>query len=181
MPPLSAFSIATCLQIQFLREVAKDIDALTVSAIRTDGPGGGNALAKAHGLFWLWTLGAYEVVRTMAQAKPCFTEDAHKMLIKEKQHLARIRMPFAKQERAGKRVPASWKELFAWGYGPDGDIIFDIAGTHVFARKEIARFNAFIDRIERDDIRLCLGESYALESNRSVSNNNSSADRTPIR
>jgi hypothetical protein len=25
-------------------------------------------------LFWLWTLGAYEIVRTMCQAQSCFSE-----------------------------------------------------------------------------------------------------------
>src|SRR6266702_1313658 len=34
----------------------------------------GDRVERAENLMWLWTLGAYEVVRTMCQAKACFSE-----------------------------------------------------------------------------------------------------------
>jgi hypothetical protein len=34
----------------------------------------GGKLERAESLFWLWTLGAYEIVRTMCQAQSCFSE-----------------------------------------------------------------------------------------------------------
>jgi hypothetical protein len=34
----------------------------------------GGRLERAESLMWLWTLGAYEVVRTMCQAKDCFSQ-----------------------------------------------------------------------------------------------------------
>ncbi len=34
----------------------------------------GGRVARAESLMWLWVLGAYEVVRTICQAKDCFTQ-----------------------------------------------------------------------------------------------------------
>lgn len=157
--PLLAFSLSTCLQIQFLREIATDIRTLTSSAVRTDGPWDGNALAKAQGLFWLWILGAYEVVRTMAQAKQCFAPDALQRIVQEKKHLAQIRMPFAKQEREGKRLPV-WREFFSDGCNADGDIIFTIAGNTVHAKVQLVRFEAFVTGFECADILMSHEQSY---------------------
>ena len=40
----------------------------------------GGQLERASTLMWLWTLGAYEVVRTMCQAKECFSENFYKRI-----------------------------------------------------------------------------------------------------
>ena len=52
-------------------------------------------LSRAEELSWLWILGAYEVVRTMCQAKACFSERAHRSMKKLKYELSRVRMPAA--------------------------------------------------------------------------------------
>jgi hypothetical protein len=64
---------------------------------------------------WLWTLGAYEVVRTMCQAKSCFSDRTMDQLTHLKKTLSAVRMPAAKMEKAGERVsvtsnrsPAGW-------------------------------------------------------------------------
>jgi hypothetical protein len=64
---------------------------------------------------WFWLLGAYEVVRTMHQAKVCFSERLVQELVPLKKTLASARMPAAKMEKQGKkeavtsnRSPAGW-------------------------------------------------------------------------
>lgn len=48
---------------------------------------------------WLWTLGAYEIVRTMCQAPRCFEPALLKTLYSLKADLERVRVPNTKMER----------------------------------------------------------------------------------
>ena len=62
-------------------------------------------VTKAGIQIWLWTLGAYEIVRTMCQAKSCFTTECLSRLQPLKKRLAKARMPDAKMEKQGKPIP----------------------------------------------------------------------------
>jgi hypothetical protein len=64
-------------------------------------------IERAESLVWLWILGAYEVVRTMCQARDCFSQRLQDQLFRLKKELAYIRMPAAKMEKAGKKAPVS--------------------------------------------------------------------------
>jgi hypothetical protein len=75
----------------------------------------GGRIERAESLMWFWLLGAYEVVRTMHQAKPCFSERLVQELSGLKKTLATARMPAAKMEKPGRRAavtsnrsPAGW-------------------------------------------------------------------------
>jgi hypothetical protein len=77
----------------------------------------GGRVERAESLMWFWLLGAYEVVRTMHQAKICFSESLIQELSSLKKTLATVRMPAAKMEKPGKkpavavtsnRSPAGW-------------------------------------------------------------------------
>ncbi|MDL5502258.1 MAG: hypothetical protein QSU88_03485 [Candidatus Methanoperedens sp.] len=48
---------------------------------------------------WFWTLGAYEVIRTMWQAEDCFSENFFKKFSELKNDLAKVRMPSSKMEK----------------------------------------------------------------------------------
>lgn len=70
---------------------------------------------RAESLMWLWILGAYEAVRTMHQAKQCFSERLTNDLQCLKKSLAIVRMPAAKMEKPGMqaavtsiRSPSGW-------------------------------------------------------------------------
>ncbi|MDT0497419.1 hypothetical protein RM530_08585 [Algiphilus sp. W345] len=153
--PLLAFSWGTCLQLQILRETAAEIRSLIVAGVKPDGPWDGNSLSRAQGHFWLWVLGAYEVLRTMAQASSCFTPELHARITVEKRHFNQIRIPFAKQERAGAKkgdATSTWREVFSLGYKPDGDIIFSVGGTEFCAKDLMERFELFIKSIKRQEV-----------------------------
>ena len=75
----------------------------------------GGRVERAESLMWFWLLGAYEVVRTMHQAKACFSERLVQELSGLKKTLATARMPAAKMEKPGRRAavtsnrsPAGW-------------------------------------------------------------------------
>jgi len=70
---------------------------------------------RAESLMWFWLLGAYDAVRTMHQAKMCFSESLVQELSSLKKTLTIVRMPAAKMEKPGKkaavtsnRSPAGW-------------------------------------------------------------------------
>ena len=62
-------------------------------------------IGHASTLMWFWTLGAYEVIRTMCQAKICFSESFYNKISELKNDLAKARMPSAKMEKKGKKMP----------------------------------------------------------------------------
>ncbi|NII28110.1 hypothetical protein HB364_23710 [Pseudoflavitalea sp. X16] len=66
-----------------------------------------NLIGEASTSFWFWSLGAYEVVRTISQAKDCFsTTFLDKINILKKQ-LSIVRMPSAKMEEQGRKKPVN--------------------------------------------------------------------------
>lgn len=67
----------------------------------------GRRVERAETLMWLWILGAYEVVRTMCQAKDCLSDKAFHELSGLKKTLSAIRMPAAKMEKSGKNAPVT--------------------------------------------------------------------------
>ena len=66
----------------------------------------GERITRAESLMWFWLLGAYEVVRTMHQAKACFSERLVQELGGLKKILATVRMPAAKMEKPGNKKAA---------------------------------------------------------------------------
>ena len=100
--PLALFSAYTYVQAQILEaQRNRVLDELDQAF-----PGGSDvyspSLNSAYGNFWLWTLGAYEVARTMAQHHSCFSKPYADKLTQAKRRLAVYRVPFAKQELQGK-------------------------------------------------------------------------------
>lgn len=72
------------------------------------------AVGEADVDMWFWTLGAYEVVRTMSQAKKCFSESAMIRINETKKHFARARMPAAKMEPERKKRSSSLDAMLVW-------------------------------------------------------------------
>jgi hypothetical protein len=113
--PLIAFSHYLSGRVNvlfaFAAELLENLDA-GFSDERVDG----GKVERAESLMWLWTLGAYEVVRTMHQARESFGERARQELAGLKRTLATVRMPAAKMEKPGKgnrpvtsnRSPSGW-------------------------------------------------------------------------
>jgi hypothetical protein len=112
--PLLAFSHFLSGRVNILCSYADEIIENLDKGFASQCVDGGR-VERAESLMWLWLLGAYEVVRTMHQAKMCFSERVVQELGGLKKVLARVRMPAAKMEKPGKRAavtsnrsPAGW-------------------------------------------------------------------------
>ncbi|NJK70153.1 MAG: hypothetical protein HC941_29880 [Microcoleus sp. SU_5_3] len=78
--PLLAFSFILSTRNNQLSTVADEILELLDSGISEESIDFGK-VTKAGILMWLWTLGAYEIVRTMCQAKNCFSPEYMEKLL----------------------------------------------------------------------------------------------------
>lgn len=113
--PLIAFSHYLSGRVNVLCSFADEIVEHLDSGFSIDCVDGGR-VERAESLTWFWILGAYEVVRTMHQAKECFSEKLGQELGALKKTLASVRMPAAKMEKPGRgnipvtsnRSPAGW-------------------------------------------------------------------------
>jgi hypothetical protein len=106
----------------------------------------------AYGSFWLWILGAHEILRTMVQARDCFSDAAQGKLQALKADLRTLRVPFAKQEMPGRPVPIAAEASIA-GVGPDQDDLIFIVGTRrISARTIIREFRETMSGIHPEDV-----------------------------
>jgi hypothetical protein len=123
----------------------------------------GGKLDRAESLFWLWTLGAYEIVRTMCQAQSCFSERALDELVRIKKTLSAIRMPAAKMEKRGKRAPViSDRSPAGWDI-PNKDLFVGDPESKpdVSARFVLTEFDRVFASLTRDDVRARHEASYS--------------------
>lgn len=142
--PLLGFSLYTATQVQSLQNIGKEIIDLSSNwnGTITDSP-------RVYDLFWLWVLGAYEVLRTMGQHLDCFSEPLKKEITNNKKLFANIRMPFAKQELQGSKGPV-YAEPSVVGFA--NGMKFEISGVTYESNRIIEDFLIFIDSIEIGDV-----------------------------
>jgi hypothetical protein len=162
--PLLAFSIYTQMQVQRLAAVSAEIRATLDRCIQPPGkdqqPIEADAIVEgkdtlwAYTLFWLWTLGAYEVVRTMAQAAERFSPEAGQRIKAFKDRIAELRIPFAKQEYRGReRQVIEGGELSVHGMDSDTkDLLFEVRGQTFTVRTLMAEFEELVQSISRADV-----------------------------
>lgn len=153
--PLIGFSVYTHLQSQFLTKKGTDIVQSLDSALATNAIDG-QVFNSIYGEFWLWTLGSYEVLRTMAQNRACFSDRVADATNSLKQRLSRLRVPFAKQElpggRRSNRKPIQ-TEASVYGVDTDNrDITFEVGGEIFSVRQLVSEFHELIGNIRREDI-----------------------------
>lgn len=157
--PLLRFSLYTEVQCQFLVRFGKETSELLDQMLAKDGVVDGD-FNLAYGRIWLWILGAYEVVRTMCQAKLCFSDEYLAKLTNFKNDIAEIRIPFAKQERRGLKQPIH-SELSVSDFDFDRkDFAFDLSGHKVHFRDLYDAFAQLVQNVSGSDIKQRLESSY---------------------
>jgi hypothetical protein len=113
-------------------------------------------LGRAEELSWLWVLGAYEVIRTMDEAKECFSDRACKSIKELKNELSQIRMPMAKmEERKIKGVPKTSINSTGSPAGIDRanrDLLVGAPYDPKSLRKLLEHFYAFVSQLDGNDI-----------------------------
>ncbi len=122
----------------------------------------GARVERAESLMWLWVLGAYEVVRTMDQAKQCFSERLAQELRDLKNQLAVVRMPAAKMEKRGINVAVtSNRSPSGWDCKNRDLLINDPDDKNVSARQILADFDRVFCSISKADVLAYHEASYA--------------------
>lgn len=157
--PLLAFSFALSTRHNQLTSIADEIlDNLDkgISSELVDM----KYVTRAGILVWLWTLAAYEIVRTMCQAKNCFDSDCNVSLQVLKKRLAKVRMPDSKMEKQGKSIPVNsnrspWCEVIDMK-----DLLIGDPEEPDYARKLIEEYFKTIDSIKLNQILAKHEESY---------------------
>ena len=150
--PLIAFSFFLAGRVHVLFDVAGEIiENLDQGFL--EAPVNGDRIARAESLMWLWILGTYEVVRTMCQAKDCFSERALDQLMQFKKTLSSVRMPAAKMEKAGRKVPVSSnRSASGWDVAGKDLFINDPESIDVRARSLLQEFDRVFSSITKDDV-----------------------------
>jgi hypothetical protein len=161
--PLVAFSVYTHIQAGVVRSLGNDVlTTLNVAIAPVESGGDSTLINRAYGQFWLWVLAAYEIVRTMSQVRGCFSEPTAGSILAFKQHIAVLRIPFAKQTYAFTKQEYAAKSKTPTRIGTDAsisgfdvktrDILFDVRGTKFSARKLVNDFDALIQSIKLEDV-----------------------------
>jgi hypothetical protein len=109
-------------------------------------------IGDASSWTWFWTLGAYEVVRTISQAKECFSDTFITEINKLKKQLAIVRMPSAKMEEQGKNKPVNSNR------SPDGwdiekkDLLIGSPENPQSARQLLELYDKTLCSLKPDDV-----------------------------
>jgi hypothetical protein len=123
-------------------------------------------IQRADSLMWFWLLGAYEVVRTMHQARTCFSEKLVHDLSGLKKTLATVRMPAANMEKPGKRAPVtSNRSPSGWDIANRDLLVNDPEqNPDISARWILSEFDRVYSSITKNDVLAHHEESYASYS-----------------
>lgn len=150
--PLVLFSVYTDIQKDCLLIIGDEIIKLMKKFSPNKAEG---YLPKTYGLVWLWILGAYEVIRVMSDNLDCFNPKKQDKIGKMKSILAKIRIPFAKQEMRG----STRKERYNIGNTlsitsfAKGDMGFTIEGEIFFFKPIFREFKKLLTKIKPCDIK----------------------------
>lgn len=104
--PLIAFSFCLSARVTVPLGIADEVVGHLDAGFASDVVNGAE-VERASCLMWLWSLAAYEVVRTIGAVPECFSQAAQDRFKTLKGHLADAHMPAAKMEKRGKKSPVS--------------------------------------------------------------------------
>ncbi|KYF78153.1 hypothetical protein BE11_13595 [Sorangium cellulosum] len=163
--PLAAFSIYLSGRHQVLLSIAREIHEELDACASSEGGFSHEARTRASDLMWLWTLGAYEVIRTMCQAQRCFSERFYRAISSLKVDLERVRVPNTKLERIKynrreRTIPVSSDR------GPDvwddasKDLLVGDPADAVSGRMLLRSYESVMASLTPDDISMSHEESF---------------------
>lgn len=145
--PLTAFSPYLASRHQVLVTIAAEI-IYNLDA---------RARPRASDLTWLWSLGAYELIRTVCQAHDCFAARFHRAAADLRIDLERVRVASAKMERVkydrrDRSVPVpSDREPDLWDESRRDLLVGDPADP-ASARRLLADYARVMASLTRDDV-----------------------------
>lgn len=159
--PLMVFSHYLCGRVNVLCSFADEILENLDKGFSVQ-PVNGELVERAESLMWFWLLGAYEIVRTMHQAKVCFSETLVQDLSSLKTTLATVRIPAAKMEKRGKKVAVtSNRSPFGWEFNNRDLLVNDPEESpDISARWILSEFDRVFSSITTSDVRAPHTDAY---------------------
>lgn len=165
--PLLAFSIYLSGRNQVLlalaTEITEKLDACVSNSVSPE------PRARASDLMWLWTLGAYEVTRTICQARECFSERFYRDVARLKLDLEQVRVPNTKMEKIkyDRKAPAipipSNRDPDAWD-DKNQDLLVGDPANVVSARSLLSSYAGVMSSLTIEDVRMSHEDSFRRSS-----------------
>lgn len=151
--PLITFSVYTQVQFQSLSLVRRELSSIKPKK-REDGSYALSDHAKYYSLFWLWVLGAYEVLRTMSENDDCFDEATAEEIHRHKRNMSKLRIPFAKQQLSGETPKKKTTQFFAENSIVDFGIgyVFEVGDKRFDSEVLMDQVLGFIGSIKRNNV-----------------------------
>lgn len=164
--PLLAFSIYLSGRNQALLALAHEITEKLDACISNAGIVSHEPRARASDLMWLWTLGAYEVTRTLCQARECFSDRFYRDVADLKIDLERVRVPNTKMEKIkyDRKAPAI---PVPSNRGPDlwddknKDLLVGDPANVVSARNLLRHYDRVMASLTIEDVKMSHEDSFA--------------------
>ncbi len=152
--PYTHFHVLTIVNMG--REVRVELDAcIDGDTVKMDG------FSRSYSFFWLWVLGAFEILRTLLKKRACFSDDFAQRVRTLKGQVVRLRVPFAKLELSGNPAPIGPEASVSEVDSANKDIRFHIEGQGFSARELIASFEALAEAVKSTDVRKSIyGHDY---------------------
>lgn len=153
--PLTAFSPYLASRHRVLLTIAAEIHDHLDAATRP----------RASDLMWLWTLGAYELIRTICQAHACFAPRFHRAAADlridlERVRLATSKLEYVKYDRRDRSVPIpSDREPDLWD-APRKDLLVGDPANPASARRLLAEYVHIMRSLTRDEVLMRHEDSY---------------------
>ncbi len=121
-------------------------------------------IEHASTLIWLWTLGAYEVVRTMCQSKECFSEYFYNKISGLKIYLAKARIPSSKMEKKGKNIPVnSNRSPEGWDVS-NKDLLIGDPEDPISGRMLLEKYDSILSSLTIEDVKKRHEQGYNKEA-----------------
>lgn len=158
--PLCRFSVYSQLQVAAVQRLATELEYLLDAAIEDDVVDT-RSFQRIYGLFWLWVLATYEVSRTMSEYRSCFSTELGERILAYKRHVAVLRIPFAKQQFAGRKEPIGAEASISAVDARTKDLAFSVEGRVFWVRELLSEFEELIQSIKPKDILRDLREAQS--------------------
>lgn len=153
------FSIYTDIQVEVIKRMSSEILELLDQSMSGEGIDG-QGFQRIYGLYWLWVLGVYEIVRTMNEYKDCFSGELQLKINTFKARITVLRIPFAKQQLRGRnnKIISNENSVYSTDLARR-DMSFQVEGTLFSVREMIAEFDVFMSSIADKDVLRDMRES----------------------
>lgn len=112
-------------------------------------------IGKASFLSWFWTLGVYEIIRTITQAQDCFSIQFIEAIKKLKKEIELVRMPSAKMEKKknGKRkIPVNSNRCHDYWDIEKKDLLIGEPDNPFSVRLLIKHYDSVFSSLRKEDI-----------------------------